>query len=318
MKKFLIKLLIFSTPIIISWISITIVDPCNFYNIFKIVDDNSKLKIINRSYDSQTYGNILWKWLEFKRKPIKNIIIGDSQSYFIKTDLIKELTAENYYNFSIPGANPETKFSIFWFATKQVKLNHVVIQLSFPKWNINDEDHNLFDLTQDYINKPYLYLFSPTVLMDSFQNIRYKLTGEYEKGINKIQFPITNEKNQIFDFYLQGIYKIYIYPDKYVDELKKISNYCNYNHISLEIIIFPIHQRYFNYLSNHKLEQFNNRFIADLHELCTIHNFSTDSIINKNQNNFKDYFHQNQIITDSLTCRIWEKRILHQSRDINN
>lgn len=312
MKKFLFLISIFSIPVLICWLLIFLIDPCNFFNISRIIDNDTKIKIINRSYEAQTRGNMLWKLLEFERKPCKNLIIGDSQAYHINGELIKELTGNKFYNFSIPGANAETKFSIFWSVVKQTKLNNVIIQFSFPNWKLNQKE-NLFLSAMDYIDKPYLYLLNVNVIEDSFQNIIFKITGKFSKSINKIQFPITDEQNKLFDSSLKFMYKNYKYPNENINELKKIVNYCKDNKIKIEFVIFPIHQRYYDYLSEHDLMQFNDKFISDLSSQCITHNYSTNRILNNKEENFKDYFHQNQLITDSITRMVWGKnKIQHK------
>lgn len=306
MKKFLFLASIFTIPVLICWLIIFLIDPCNFFNISRIIDNDIKIKVINRSYESQTRGNMLWRLIEFKRKPCKNLIIGDSQAYHINGELIKELSGNEFYNFSIPGANAETKFSIFWFAAKQTKLNNVIIQFSFPNWKLNQKE-NLFPATNEYLDKEYLYFLDENVAEDSFQNIIYKITNKYTKSINKIQFPISDDKNNIFDSSLKFMYKNYKYPTNFINELKKIVDYCKVNNIKIEFVIFPIHQRYYDYLLEHDLIKFHNKFIADISHIGKTCNFSNYHALNNNEKNFIDYFHQKQFITDSITRLVWGK-----------
>ena len=101
--------------------------------------------------------------------------------------------------------------------------------------------------------------------------------------------------------------KNYKYPNKNSDELKKIANYCHNNKINIEFVIFPIHQKYSDYLSEHDLIKFHNKFIADISSFCKTLNYSTNSILNNKEENFIDYFHQKQFITDSITRLVWGK-----------
>lgn len=303
MKKFLIQFFIFSLPIICCWIIVFLVDPCNIYCYSKLIDNETKIKIINNTAERQPRGNLLWKTFEFKRKPFSNIIIGDSQSFNIKEELIFEHTGEKYYNFSIPGANFETLCSVFWFAAQQTKLKHVYLQLSFQ--NCIRHEKNFFYIAQDYMDKPYLYLFNSAALGDSFQNIKYKVTKRIKKGKHAYEFPISNDNKLAFKSYLKRTYKDSKYSDINIEELKQIVNYCNKNNITIEFLVLPAHQIYYDYLKSHDLIQMNEKFISEISCLAKTNNYSSNVKINTREENFIDYFHQKQFITDSITHLVW-------------
>lgn len=307
MKKFLVQVFIFTLPFILACLIIILIDPYNFYNYYKINDNNSKLKIINRSYESEVRGNVLWKIFEFKRKPFKNIIIGDSQCYDINMTLLNKTSGNEYYNLSIPGANIETKLAFFWFAAAETKLNHVIIQISFQNLSMN-RGTNLFHLAQEQMEKPYLYLFNLATLMDSYQNIKFRITKNHQTGPNLLSFPITDYKNRKLNSMLDEMYWGYSYSNSYINELKKIVEFCRFRNISIEFLVMPIHQIYYNYLEDHQLTKFYNQFILNITELSTTYDFSRDSNIIYNERYFIDYFHQNQLITDSITRLICKKQ----------
>ncbi|HZL08500.1 MAG TPA: hypothetical protein VFC65_00765 [Prolixibacteraceae bacterium] len=311
LKKFLAKALIFSSPIIICWLFIVMIDPVNIFNIFSIVDRDTKLIMISRSASSQPLGTLNWKAPEFRRKPCTNIIIGDSQSFGIKEALMSELTGSKFYNFSVPGANMETKFSIFWFAAKQIKLSKVIFQLSFPNWNLGGED--MFPTIQKYMDKPYLYLLNSSSLNDSYANLKYVLTKKYDQEKSIYAFPITAENEKLFNRFLQGMFKKYKFSDSKFNELNKIVSYCEENKISLEFLFLPLHENYYTYLSDNNLTEVNEKFISEISLLGKTYNYSTINDINIKEENFKDYFHQKDFITDSITRLIWTKKKSQQT-----
>ena len=308
MKKYLIQIFVFSSPILLIWLIIFLINPYNFYDFPGIIDNNSKLKIINRSYESQMRGNVLWKIFGFRRNPSKNIIIGDSQSYHMNEELINDLTGNKFYNLSIPGANIETKFSIFWFATAQTKLNNVIIQLSFPNLVINPNE-NLFQFAQDNMDKPYQYLFNSATIIDTYQNIKFKITKNLQTKIDPYLFPLTNAIRKSFESSLDRMYLNYTYNNNYINELRKIVNFCKSKDIKIEFLILPMYYEYYNYLTTHNLMKFHGQFISNIIALGITYDYSRDSNIIYNEKNFLDFFHQNQCITDSI-CRLsWGKNI---------
>jgi hypothetical protein len=287
-----------------------LIDPYNLFNVSGIIGDNIKLKMINRSNESSPRGNILWKLIEYKHKPCSNLIIGDSHAFSINDKLVKEISGNKFYNFGIPGADTETKFNIFWFAVSQASLNHVIIQLSFLNWETND-DGNLYRFAKENIQKPYLCLFNSAVLGDSYQNIKYVITHKYEPNKYISKFPITIDLNKEFNSSLKRLYNNYKYSDKNTNELKKIVNYCKKNNVIIEFVLFPLHQKYYDYLLKNDLMQFHIKFIADISQLGKTYNFSNNRTLNSNEKNFVDYYHPNQHITDSLTYLIWGKSNLN-------
>lgn len=304
MKQFLTLATLFAFPLIFCVVFIFVIDPYNFYNVSGIIDNATKFEVLNRSEESTPRGNMLWKAIEFKRQPSDNLLIGDSQGYHMKEELIKQLTGKNFYNFCIPAANTETKVSIFWFAAKQTKLNHVIIQLSFQNWQLNYKE-NLFHFAQDYLDNSSLYILNSYIFKDSFQNINYKFLHHYEDFVNENEFPITEYKNKRFDMSLKRKFSSYSYPSKYLEELQKIVIYCDKNHINLEFLILPCHQQYYDYLAKNDLIRFNEKFISDITSLTKTNNYSSDIKINSEERNFIDYLHLNQNTLDSITRLVW-------------
>lgn len=303
MKKFITQVILFSLPIVCCWILVFLVDPCNIFCFSKLIDNETKIKIINNTAERQPRGNLLWKTFEFRRAPSSNIIIGDSQSFNIKEELIFEHTGEKYYNLSVPGANFETICSLFWFAAHQTQLKHVYIQLSFQ--NCIKHENDFFHIAQEYIDRPYLYLFSPAALSDSFQDIKYKITKRIKKGKHAYEFPISENNKLAFNSYLKRTYRNAKYSDLNLQAIKQIVNYCNKNNIRIEFIILPAHQIYYDYLNSHDLIHMNEKFISEISLLAKTNNFSSNIQLNSREENFIDYFHQKQFITDSITNVVW-------------
>lgn len=308
MKKFIILIIIFCLPILLCWLVILLVDPCNVFHFSGIIDNETKKKMIDRSLESQPRGNLLWKTFEFKHNPYSNLIIGDSQSFGIKEDLISSLTGNKFYNFSIPGASIKTKFSIFWFAAKQTKLHHVIFQLSLINWIMNEQ--NSFIIVQEYLDNPLKYLINSSSLKDSFETIKYKITNRYNQGKSEFEFPISEKNINLFNFSLSNMFRLnYKFSENHFAELNKIMSYCKENDITVEFIILPIHQKYYDFLSSNNFVQRNEKFINDISMLSKTYNYSSDIDINSKEENFKDFFHQKQFITDSITHLIWGKPI---------
>lgn len=307
MKKYILKIFYFSLLLLFCCLFIFLIDPHNFFNISKLIKDDAKIKVINRSYEATTRGNMLWKALKYRRKPCENIIIGDSQGFDIREKLVSELTGEEYFNFCIPGASLQTKFSIFWFVAKQIKLKKVYLEVSF----INSDAHrsyNLFHFAQDYFNKPYLYFSNKEIIIDSYYNLMYALTADRSWAQNPLGLESIKFMNQVSELKFKLFFGNYSYPEKSFVELRKISDYCINHDIELNFIIFPNYRRVDEYLSENGLINLREKYGTDIGAISKLYDFSNDTRISAYRNNFKDYYHINQHMSDSLTVEIWKRR----------
>ncbi len=135
MKKYILRALIFGSPIVICFLIVLVVDPYNFFNLFHVISDKDKFAVVQRTDESSPRGNILWKTIKFRRNPTKTVIIGDSQGKDIRTDLIQQLTGEEVSNLCFPGASFQTMFETFWFAAGEAELKKVIDEfvVSFNK-----------------------------------------------------------------------------------------------------------------------------------------------------------------------------------------
>lgn len=306
MKKYILKAVYFSLPIILFCLIIVAIDPYNLFNISKLIDDEAKYNMTNRSHEIKSKANMLWKAIEFKRDPCDKVIIGDSQGFHFREKLITDLTGEKIYNFCVPAASFETTTNIFWFATEQVELKKVYFQVSFALSNTKFS-YNLFEYASDYLNKPYKYLFSKEILRDSYCNVGYKIT-ENPIWVNDPYFvKPSSEIDSLSESWADVIFANYYYPEKYLDELKKIAGYCSQNKIELEFISMPCYQWVNDYIIDNGLAANQDKFFEDIQTCGNLHNYSELKNVNSNRNNFYDYFHSNQNIVDSLTIKIWGK-----------
>ncbi len=153
MIKYLIRGFYFCIPILLCFVFIFVIDPYEFINISHVIDPETKVKLIHRGDEPAPRGTMLWKYLHFKREPVKKVIIGDSQGRRIKPELIEEISGEKVFNFCVPGASYETYFDIFWFVTEQTELEKVYFQISFMNYS-SARSYNLFYFATGLYSKP--------------------------------------------------------------------------------------------------------------------------------------------------------------------
>jgi hypothetical protein len=269
------------------------IDPFNYFNISKIVTTKEKEEI------SRRVNYPLWHLIEFKNKPNENILIGDSRMSRLKTNLIKKITGECYYNFTYGGGTIEESISTFWETAKVTRLKNVVFGINFNNFNANNV-RNRVPGTTNTIKNPILYLFNIDVLKASFLLAKKSIL---KKSV-KIEKPsISKEKfwNLKLNEDSRRFYSNYKYPHKTYDKLVKVNSYCNKNNINVRFIILPTHVSLQCKIKEYNLEDENNRFLADIRKLGNIYNFDRSTELTKNKKNFYDPFH---LIRSDQLCSI--------------
>ncbi len=306
MKNYLRKGFYFSIPVLVWFLFIFIIDPYEFIDISHVINDGVKIEVLNRHDESSPRGNMLWKIIHFGRKPVKNILIGDSQGKHMKESLIKEISGKDFYNFCVPGASYETIIKIFWFAAEKTKLESVYFQVGFMNYNAV-RSYCLYHFAQDYIDKPYLYFTTKEIFFDSFFNLLYQTT----KNPKIVENSYVHEEIEVLDKIaskrLELFFSDYIYPQDSYDELKRIADYCKENDIELKFIILPIYEGTHEYLDRHDLTDMEKKFKDDIKSLGYTYDFDVPGETTRNRKNFIDYFHPRDNIIDELTKEIWRQ-----------
>ena len=305
MKKYLLTGLLFSLPLIVYFSFLLLIDPHNFANVFHVISDSDKLKIIGRNDESSPRGNMLWKALEIKRNKIKSVIIGDSQGAHINMDLAEQCSGEKIYNFCVPGASFDSFFKIFWFvADHQPDLESVYFQVGFMNYN-SYREYCIFKFAQDYFDKPYLYFITKENLNDALANVKYQITKDPSILQYSYEFQTIEEINKIAIHRLDLFFGDYTYPDHFFGEFVKIKEYCEQKNIKIRFVILPNYKDVDKYLAENNLSGMMQRFKDDFNKLGNTIDLDVPCEIKNTREAYIDFFHIRQPYLDQLTKQIW-------------
>ena len=306
MKKYFLKIILFAIPVLLYALIIFVVDPYNFINVFHVINKKDKFTVIQRTDESSPRGNILWKTVSFKRTPVSQVIIGDSQGKDINVELIQEITGEKYFNFCFPGASFKTMFETFWFTTQQTRLKKVYFQVAFMNYNA-EREYDLFHFAQDYFKHPYQYFTTKEIFFDAVANIAWVSTRNPWIISRSYEFLPPGQMEDLAQFRLNLFFKEYTYPTSYLGELQKIKDYCESKGIELTFVILPVYEGVDKHLVKIGLDDELERFKSDINSLGTTIDLDKLTEIKANRENFIDYFHPNLSMMDSLVRKIWVK-----------
>lgn len=304
LAKYFFKALLFALPVFFYVLIILVVDPYNFIGLFKVIDDKDKFLVVQRTDESSPRGNILWKTVAFRKNPTPNIIIGDSQGKDIDVSIIKRNTGEDYFNFCAPGASFTTIFKTFWFAAEQSRLEKVYFQLAFMNYNL-DREYDLWHFAGNYFKRPYEYFTTKEIFFDAVANVAWAVTRDKRIISRSYEFLPPAEMEELAQFRLDLFFSKYSYPQSYVDELRKIVEYCDVNDIEYSFLILPVYKGVDEHLAKNSLFDDKLKFKEDIYSLGYTYDLDKLSLLKKDRFNFIDYFHPTQKVMDSLTGIVW-------------
>ncbi len=305
MKKLYIKIVIFLSPFLINVLIIFLVDPYNFFNVSHIFPDADKKKCLGRTMVSTPRGNICWKTLEYERNPVDVILIGDSRMVHINNEIANQIMEEKVYNFSIPGGNVRTLNDLFWLAAKNKNLKKVFIQVAFLNSSKN-VNYDLMESINKFKRDPITYLYDKDIIIDSWVNLYY----HFSRDEDVVNIDVREKDVDLWkraEYLVNNRLAVFEYSDEFTRQLKHISEYCHVHNIELCFIFLPTYYKFQDKLKEYHLsEEYNNfhKFLSSLGntiELDTMKNFC------KNRNNYRDYFHFQYSILDSVTRMTWRE-----------
>ena len=297
MKHFLIKIILFSTPLILYFLSVIYVDP---YNIIR-EENNSKL-IELKSKISYKLNYTLYKLPLYKRKPTDIVILGDSRANQLKPLSFERLLNNNTTNLAYGGGTLSEVIQTFNYIKDIHSLKQVYIGINFNMYN-NFPERNRVVGALDKMESYQSYLLSKVCFKSTFLILNSLITN---KEI-KLGIPLET-KSEFWKWQLEtnlpAFYGNYEYPSIYYEGLKEIANYCKKNNIKLIFFIPPTHIEQQQAVVNFDLVEKEIRFRSDLKKLGIVYDFDYPNEITKNKSNFSDPLHPIDSIVEIVTHEI--------------
>lgn len=283
MDKLLKKICLFLAPFFIYALTILLVDPFNYFDIFHVVEN--KIKRNNAFY----YNNTLYKLIEYDQNLGENILLGDSRIGNIDVTKIAKLTNEKYYNFAYNAASIEEMVQTFWYLVENNTLENVYIGINLNNYNENLKRNN-FDKSLSLYKNAILYIFDRATMTASYKCL-YAHFFDKERIIGRPNLTKEEFWKYQIDINAKEKYTNFIYAKDYYLSLLEISKYCKKNNISLSFIISPTHVDLQSVAIECGLEKELVMFKNDLKKLGTVYDFDFDNEYTQDMNNFKDPFH---------------------------
>jgi hypothetical protein len=318
--------------IYIAWI--VLIDPFNYFYLVSVAGNRKKIENYRFVPELSMLGTMVWKLSEYNRSRCKNIILGDSRVVGMSSDTIKKMTGLQFYNFGTPGGDCGTYINLFWYANERVRLKNVYIAVSFHNYGVSWR-RDLFEEAMRIRHTVYpLFTEGPFI----------RQTAEITKAAiarHKIRIPRTDpmgtqiphgkesfverspEMQQTWDSKVkeqQTTFKLYKYPNDYLNGLRHIALYCAQHNIRLVFFIPPNYREVHDLARAAYLEGAYNRFKQDIRSLGETYDFDYPSDITENKDYYYDIVHFNWVVYDILYREVWnhEKGIARHTFPYDN
>jgi hypothetical protein len=257
---------------------------------------------------SEKQNSQLWKLIEFKNLRSTRIILGDSRANIIKDFHLREITGSDYYNFAYPGGTLIDMIETFWYANDLTRLEEVYMGINFNLYN-NYETNNNVKQAESIMKDFFSYSFSKITFITSLNAIKKQFFVK-DLQIGNPDMDRSGFWNYVLDVTGRRFYQKYKHPDKYRDDLIRISEYCKANKIKLIFFIPPNHVEWQKRVTDFELEEEYKTFLKDILSLGTVYNLDVANDFTGNKDNFYDPMH---ILNDSILIQtIWAKQTNNQ------
>ncbi|MBT3612127.1 MAG: hypothetical protein HN522_04210 [Flavobacteriales bacterium] len=285
---------VFILPII-AWICIVVaIDPFNYFNLTKIISQQSKEK------SAQKLNSLLYNSLHFKNHPTTSIIIGDSRIRRLPIQKIKELTGDDYYTLHSNAAKLNEIIDLFWLTNKYTKLENVIIGLNFNLYNEYAYSNRVADV-QEMIRNPLIYIFNWNIAETIYLALKNELFGVQKNNrLNKEKFW----EHKISTF-ATNQYSKYRHPDSTLKRLREVGAYCLKNKINLNLIIVPHHKEFHDRLVDFKLTREEIQFKEEIRHIGRVIDFDYPNSITNCKSCFTDPIHTNDSISEIIVNDIF-------------
>jgi hypothetical protein len=301
MKYFFKRLLIFIIPVALYMLLVLFIDPYNYFSISKgIVSDKIKRKI---SYE---ISNPLYELVEAEKKPSSYVLLGSSQTGLFTPDVIKEYTGHEFINMSYGGGTLPEIISTFWELANHTKLKEVYIGISFIDFNGSQYRNRVPEALQ--IKTNFLsYIFSKSVLKSTFLILK-SVIFNVKVEIGKPEMSEDEFWKYQLDVTATRFLTNHTYPAAHYESLKKISRYCNENHIRLIFFIPASHVELQKKTQEFNMQAEENKFKEDIKKLGDVYDFNYPNELTKERNNFSDPFHFKDEIARTIIEELFKNK----------
>ncbi|MFM9986438.1 MAG: hypothetical protein ACKVOK_14455 [Flavobacteriales bacterium] len=288
MGRLIKKIALFSIPVLLWMCFVIALDPFNriqWSAAFSNETKEEKIKPIN---------SVLFNMSEYRNNPTPVVFIGDSRTKALPASLYTQQTGLPSFNLHSNAAKLNEMVELFWFASRQTKLQKVYLGVNFNLYN-QYAYANRIEGSEALLQNPLLYMFNRSVAESCFILAGMKAMKNHEPEMGREDFWKYNIETKAVHFY--GKYQ---YPEKLFGELDSMAAYCRQNAIELTFLILPHHAEMRSRVADFGLTAEEIRFKSDMAKLAPTIDYDYPNEITSNREQFGDPIHYKSAIGELI------------------
>lgn len=252
---------------------------------------------------------LAWKMIEYRRRPVADIIIGDSRLTRFDASLVSSITGRELYNFGVPGGNTPSMFKTFWYADSLTELNTVYLQTGFRNWSAA-QDYDIWEGPSWATESAVHYLTDRDVLGKAWLDARSHWGSVQPEGLAVDQWEkvIANER---------GVLQAYRFSDRFAEELRKVKARCAERRIKLVIIDLPVHDAVHAMEEELGLTDELADYKALMRATATYIDLSGPSAITADRAQYIDALHTSKDLLDGVIRQIWQGPLVNGTGSVH-
>lgn len=299
LKLLIRKLALFFLPFVLFGTVIAFIDP------YGLVGGPTPFPSSDKESISLPLNYPMWKMVAFRRKPVSNILLGDSRMMSVDPEVIEEVSGQEFFNFAYGGGSLREAIDTFWFAAGRTRLDKACFGINLNNYSSYDNKDRVTEVSA-ILDNPLLYLVNLNVLDASWKLVWSRVSG------NPVRIGRPPESREQFwrhqiDVVTREMLTNYRYPTEYHGKLMEIRDYCLEEGIALSFLVFPGHRELQDQVKIHGLEDAQARMLKDLAGLGRVYNFDLENEITADRGNYTDPYHFDRKVMRTIVEGAWGK-----------
>ncbi len=285
----------FAVPVLIYLLIIAVADP------FRLFDGSAFPEALKKQ-TAWPLNPCMWKLIYFHKHPSSHILLGDSRMEGLPDATISARTGQRYANLAFGGATANEIIDAFWFAAHRQPLKSVVIGMNLNVYN-GYAIYRRTEAVESLLTNRLLYFTNRNVAEAAFHTYRAAFTGRAPE-LDRV--PVGQENFWDAMLALQHLeYGRWAEPVVYRPQLRKISDWCRQNDVSLTFVVFPSHQDVQAVIGQYGRLPNLAAMKKELAGWGRVVDFEVDSALTRDRSKFRDPIHVTRETSAILAAEIF-------------
>ncbi|MBI3792192.1 MAG: hypothetical protein HY275_15115 [Gemmatimonadetes bacterium] len=293
MTRLLLRLALLALPFAALAGVIAVVDPFGFVG-------STVLPVARREAAARTIDPALEGLLRYRRDPRAHVLFGDSRMANFHDELPSRMAGHPVANLGIGGASLVEVLHLVRLVAEQGALRQADVGIAFSQYS----DYDRSDRTAFYTelrDNPALYFVSRNVIKATWLALTSDGAPQPPEG-SRTREQFWQEQ---MDYYGDRLLRTHRHPDRDLEELRRIADWCRGHGVTLRFVVLPVHASLHERVRAAGLADEYARFKRELAALAPLVDFDADTALASDRSKFNDPVHVVPAVNEQLARRLW-------------